>query len=228
MDRMNRLRRSMLMVALMGAAFPAAVFAAPSALGEQLAVKGSSAGAPPCASCHGAAGQGQTAAGFPRLAGMSADYLSRQLMAFATGSRANPVMGPVAKMLTPVEQQSVARYYAVLAPVAQATDAPQRPGSVDGRLLVEKGDWNHGLPACSQCHGPAGLGVGSSFPQLAGQPSTYLANQLNSWKLGTRTNDPLGLMQGIAKKLSDSQVIAVADFYSGLPVAATSTPKAKP
>jgi cytochrome c553 len=64
----------------------------------------------PCSSCHGANGQGM--APFPRLAGQHADYVSAQLVAYADGSRPNPVMGPMAKTLTPKQAQSVAAYLA--------------------------------------------------------------------------------------------------------------------
>jgi cytochrome c553 len=36
------------------------------------------------------------------------------LFAYADGSRANPVMGPMAKTLTPTQAQSVAAYLATL------------------------------------------------------------------------------------------------------------------
>ena len=55
---------------------------------------------PPCASCHGAEGQGQAA--FPRIAGQHADYLIKQLQGFQrTDDRpAGAVMKTVAHNLT--------------------------------------------------------------------------------------------------------------------------------
>lgn len=41
----------------------------------------------PCATCHGAQGEGSAALGAPRLAGMSDWYLTRQFAAFASGKR---------------------------------------------------------------------------------------------------------------------------------------------
>jgi cytochrome c553 len=69
-------------------------------------------GVPACASCHGDKGQG--VATFPRLAGQHADYLATQLAAFADGSRANAVMGPMARNLSPDEGRRVADYLATL------------------------------------------------------------------------------------------------------------------
>ncbi len=208
--------------------FPTVASAAGASTGEQVATKGSSAGAPPCSSCHGPEGQGQPAAGFPRISGMDAKYLARQLAGFAAGTRANPVMSPIAKLLTPSEASKVAAYYAAIPAVKQAGEAPAKPAPSEGMRLAVKGDWNIGLPACAQCHGPQGLGVGSSFPPLAGQSSAYLAAQLAAFKAGTRKDDPLGLMQGIAKRLGDTQARAVSEFYAALPVVAGSPSKGKP
>lgn len=42
---------------------------------------------------------------FPRLAGVSTAYLRSQLEAFASGTRKNPIMQPIAQALSP-EQRS--------------------------------------------------------------------------------------------------------------------------
>jgi cytochrome c553 len=52
--------------------------------------------------------------GFPRLAGQHADYLLAQLAAFADGSRANPVMGAMARNLSAQDAQRLAAYLAAL------------------------------------------------------------------------------------------------------------------
>lgn len=46
---------------------------------------GSQPGATACMACHGMDGMGVAPAGFPRLAGLSADYLSKQLRDFRVG-----------------------------------------------------------------------------------------------------------------------------------------------
>lgn len=78
--------------------------------------------------------------------------------------------------------------------------------------------WIVFIPACEQCHGPRGIGVGAHFPPLVGQPSSYLASQLHAWKEGQRHNDPLGLMQHIAEKLDDSDIDAVARWFAAQPI----------
>ena len=186
-----------------------------------------------CQTCHGAAGQGLAQAGFPRLAALGAPYLQRQLDAFAAGTRVNAVMMPIAKALSAADRAAVSAYYAALpipaasnaappaAPVsASASAAPPTPTGI-GAILATRGRWADKLPACEQCHGPGGQGVGPDFPALAGQSALYLANQLTGWKTGARPSGPMGLMAVVAKKLSDAEVGAVAEHFASLPTGAT-------
>jgi cytochrome c553 len=169
-----------------------------------------------CAACHGAGGEGNPAAGFPRLAGLAPAYLEEQLDNLAAGQRQNPVMGPIAKQLSAAERQAVAAYYGGLAappPLAAPADALKQ--SDTGAWLAERGRWDENLPACIQCHGPGGGGVAAAFPALAGQSATYIAAQLHAFKDGTRPGGPLGLMQAVAIKLSDADITAVAAHFSG-------------
>ena len=184
-----------------------------------------------CQICHGAAGEGLAQAGFPRLAALGAPYLQRQLDAFADGTRVNAVMMPVAKALSVADRAAVSAYYAALpAPTAPATAQPaasaptsavSSPPAGIGATLATRGRWADKLPACEQCHGPGGRGVGPNFPALAGQSASYLANQLAAWKTGARPPGPMGLMAVVAKKLSDAEVSAVADHFASLPTGAT-------
>jgi cytochrome c553 len=215
--------------ALLVAILTGACSLASAETGEQIAKSGNAAGAPACVTCHGPAGQGQGAAGFPRLAGMNAGYLVAQLRSFQDGTRANPVMGPVAKLLSPGDAKALATYYATLPAIDATGDAAaSAPAIAAGETLAKNGDWKNGVPACAQCHGAAGLGVGAAFPQIAGQSMVYLSNQLQAWQTGTRKNDPMGLMHGIALKLLATDVSAVAAYYAGLPSARDTKEKGKP
>lgn len=201
---------------------PAAMLAPSAAFGESakaIAASGSAGGAPACSACHGDTGEGRPEAGYPRLSGIDARYLLRQLNDFADGNRPNDVMHPVAKSLSVGEREAMASYYGSLsAPKAAGEEKPAKKALADGALLAQRGDWSKGLPACGQCHGPSGQGVGSSFPKLAGQSATYISDQLNAWKAGRRSNDPLHLMTGVASKLDEQQISAVAAYYAHLKV----------
>jgi cytochrome c553 len=194
--------------------------------GAAIAKTGAGA-APACQTCHGPVGEGIAQAGFPRLANLGARYMQRQLAAFADGTRVNDVMMPIAKALSVADRAEVSAYYAALpvptavVPTAPASAPPAAPVSASvGATLATRGRWADKLPACEQCHGPGGRGVGPDFPALAGQSATYLSNQLTGWKTGARPSGPMGLMAVVAKKLSEAEVRAVANHYASLPAKA--------
>jgi cytochrome c553 len=86
------------------------------ARGRMLAVEGA-AGAPACASCHGAGLRGEALA--PPIAGRSPTYLLRQLVAFRTRARdttAGAPMQPVVDALTLEDMLAAAAYAAALPP----------------------------------------------------------------------------------------------------------------
>lgn len=68
---------------------------------------------PACAGCHGAAGGGIPSQ-YPRLAGQYADLTLGWLKAFASGGRANPVMGAIAVRMSDADMKAVAEYAAGL------------------------------------------------------------------------------------------------------------------
>jgi cytochrome c553 len=181
----------------------------------EIALHGDGHAVPPCSSCHGQAGEGNSAAGFPRLAGLPNSYLAAQLDALAEGVRHSPVMEPVVRALSARQRVQLARYYSTLTPSPVLGVAPA--GALDNQLALQ-GRWSDGIPACVKCHGEGGSGVGQRFPPLAGQSSLYLANQLRAWKLGTRQGDPLGLMRAVANRLSDQDIRSVSAYFAAQPV----------
>lgn len=186
--------------------------------GAALAQQGNGHGVAPCMACHGADGGGQAAAGFPRLAGLPQAYLRKQLEDFADGSRVNATMQPVASGLSEAERDAITAYYSALPVPAAAPSVPLKEDAAQrGQTLAVRGQWSKGLPACEQCHGPGGLGVGDHFPSLAGQSAVYLGNELHAWQQGSRHNDPLQLMQAVAGKLSEADVTAISDWYAAQP-----------
>ncbi|MDD2050023.1 c-type cytochrome [Pseudomonas putida] len=167
-----------------------------------------------CMGCHGVDGKGMAAAGFPRLAGLPAAYLSKQLHDFRSGSRKNPIMEPLAKALSDEEIQAVTSTLAAMPSEPVADTRRQQMAADSTQKLALYGDWSRQIPGCVQCHGPGGAGVGEHFPPLAHQPAAYLVAQLNAWRDGSRSNDPNQLMVGVAKAMNDEEIKAVANYFA--------------
>jgi cytochrome c553 len=70
---------------------------------------------------------------------------------------------------------------------------------------------------CGACHGADGNSVNPVWPSIAGQHSTYIVNQLQAFKTGTRS-EPLMLSQ--VMMLSDEDMRNLAVYFSGMPAAA--------
>lgn len=181
---------------------------------NKLVYQGRNDGSWACASCHG--GQGQGSLTVPRLAGLDENYLRKQLHDYVRGTRRNEIMRAVAQTLSGQEMQALARYYSNS--YAPSSSRPSLGGNIArGEQLALHGDWSRNLPSCFSCHGSSGFGVGAEFPALAAQDPAYTASQLAAWAGGSRRNSPLGLMEGIAGKLSNEDRLALADYFATLP-----------
>lgn len=185
--------------------------------GQRLFLEGTDNGATACAVCHGSDGSGNAAAGFPRVAGLDAEYLEKQLRDFQAGTRTNPMMASVASQLSDDQISAVASYAASLDAPAPDQGAVDEAALRRGQQLAERGNWDKDIPACTRCHGDDAQGVSPSMPALAGQHESYLINQLKAWQRGQRSNDPVGLMAAVAQRLSDREIEDVAAYLSTLP-----------
>ena len=168
-------------------------------------------GLPACASCHGAAGNSTIVAN-PRLAGQMDTYLHKQLVDFTTPARNQPIMTTYAKLLTDEEKTNIAAYLFSQQP---KTGAARNKDTLDlGRKIYRGGIAERGVAACASCHGAAGAGMPAQYPRLAGQHQDYTFAQLQNFKTGARSNSPQ--MGALAKRMSDEEMKAVADYIAGL------------
>lgn len=191
---------------------PAAAAKADPAKGATLYADGDNArGLPACVSCHGAAGNSTIAAN-PKLAGQPEAYLHKQLVNFTTAGRNQPVMSTYAKMLTDEEKKNIAAY---LATQTQKPGAAKNKDTVElGKKIYRGGIAEKNVPACASCHGPGGGGMPAQYPRLAGQHQDYTTAQLTIFRSGARNNSVE--MSTIAKRMSDEEMKAVADYVAGL------------
>lgn len=63
-----------------------------------------------CAACHGPDGN-SAAADFPRIAGQYPDYIVKALIDYKSGARKNPIMAPMAAMLSERDMEDLAAFY---------------------------------------------------------------------------------------------------------------------
>jgi len=186
------------------------VLAVPSFAGDAIAGKAKAA---TCAGCHGADGN-SVASNFPNLAGQHASYIVKQLHDFKSGRRSNAIMNGMAAPLSDDDIANVAAYFAAQKVKLGTTAADKLEA---GQTLYRAGNATSGVPACMACHGPTGNGnPQASFPSLSGQHADYVAAQLKSFRKGERANDAGSMMRGVAAKMSDAEIEAVAQYVQGL------------
>ena len=167
-----------------------------------------------CAACHNADGNSALAIN-PKLAGQHAEYIAKQLADFkANKARKNAVMNGFSVGLSADDMHNVAAFYAEQKPKEGAARNAQ--AAKLGERIYRGGIAEKGVAACAGCHGPAGAGIPSQYPRLAGQWSDYVKLQLSGFRVGERANDPAGMMRGVAARMSDKEIEAVADYIAGL------------
>lgn len=194
------------------------------AAGQAVALEGSAergeTAAGTCVACHQADGSGMNVPGgqsWPRLAGLDADYLAKQLHDMQAGHRESPIMLPFANMLDDQQIADVSAYYSQLPATGADGGDAEEAVLARGEQLALRGDWDEYIVSCKSCHGPGNQGVGSIFPEIAGQHAGYIEDQLHAWQEGRRANDPQNLMGAIAKRMSDEDISAVAAWLASQP-----------
>lgn len=166
---------------------------------------------PACVSCHGAAGNSTIAAN-PKLAGQVEAYVYKQLVDFTGPDRNQPLMTTYSKMLTDAEKKDVAAY---LGAQKQKQGAAKNKDTLDlGKKIYRGGIADKGVAACASCHGANGAGIPVQYPRLSGQHQDYTVGQLVAFRTGARKNS--APMSVLAKRMSDDEMKAVADYIAGL------------
>lgn len=160
-----------------------------------------------CTVCHGANGNGNPAIRAPKIAGMEAWYLRRQLQSFRAGLRgthpddtAGTEMRPMAAHLR--DDAAIEKAVVYVASFVPRTPPITINGdAVRGKQLYE---------SCAACHGASGEGNEAlNAPALAGGTDWYLVTQLKNYAQGlrgTHESDTFGAqMRGVAVALPDEQ-----------------------
>lgn len=166
-----------------------------------------------CGACHGNDGNSTNPA-YPNLAGQHPEYITKQLQDFKSGARRNAIMAPNVLGLSDEDMLNLGAYFAAQQPKPRLAKDPQLVAA--GQRLYRGGNPGSGVPACASCHGPNGAGIPVQFPRLAGQHARYVETQLKHFRSGDRANDGGSMMRVIARRMTDQEMRAVAEFISGL------------
>ena len=167
-----------------------------------------------CSACHGADGNSVVGL-WPSLAGQNEKYLLKQLRLVKSGDRVIDTMVGLLDNLEDSDLEDISAFYA---------SKKNKVGQVEesklelGRKLYYAGNLEKGVPSCSACHSPRGLGNGpAAYPLLSGQQPDYVAKALKDYRSGARINeDPSKIMAAIAYKLDDTEIEALSSFVHGL------------
>ena len=173
-----------------------------------------------CVACHNADGN-STVPNWPKLAGQHYPYLVKQLNEFRKGEnglRYDPTMYGMTATLSDQDILDLASFYTH----QSSTLGQAKPEYVKlGESIYRGGNLESGVTACTACHGPTGEGnEEANFPRLSGQHAQYLEDQLNAFRTGKRKNSPNGMMESIAKRMTDEEIKAVSSYIEGLRSAA--------
>jgi cytochrome c553 len=173
-----------------------------------------------CGGCHGLDGAGNRIK-FPRIAGLKPDYILKQLNDFRAGHRTND-SGQMQKMMTELKDEDlerIAAWFAEQSPPWPTPTLENAPDTPRVRQLAIKGAG--GFPSCISCHSTAAPELADrpdiEAGRIAGQRDYYIAKQLADFRDGRRGNDAGGMMQKIARTLSDEDIAGLAAFLSQNP-----------
>ncbi len=179
--------------------------------GDPLAGKAKSA---LCQGCHGDLGLSLDDL-IPHLGGQSAEYIAKQIRNYQSGVRKNQIMNAMAMTINDDDLFDIAAYFA-------SQEKMHGSGWGDNPVaknLFIKGDATRNIRPCMACHGVEGKGKApdiATYPVIGGQRKAYLRAQLINWRKGKRTNSRGGVMNTIAKSLTDPEIEALTNYISGL------------
>lgn len=165
-----------------------------------------------CAACHGADGNSPVPM-FPKIGGLQEEYIVKQLKDFMSGRRKSDIMAPVVADLKPEDVAPLAAYFSSQKLNGGQTEDKGAAGL--GKMIFHDGNEESGVPACVGCHQPQGAGY-NGYPRIGGQHAQYLVQQLKNFAAGDRSNDPSRYMRVTAKRMSEEEINAVAEYLTGL------------
>ena len=173
-----------------------------------------------CHACHGIQGEGIVPKHGPRLAGLPAAYLARQLTHFQNGMRGDSFadlygrqMQLAVNSLSASHIQLISQHlanYRAGAPLEVQLDGDSAKGS---QIYQSQ---------CLSCHGEGGVGIPAlEGTPLAGQIDVYLAQQLRNYQSGIRGSHPddvfgRQMREGVAGLSNEQDIVDVSVYLASV------------
>lgn len=156
-----------------------------------------------CLGCHGAPGLRNPGPVYaiPMVGGQHAAYIVTALKAYKSKERGHGTMQAQAGNLSDQDMEDIAAFFA-------AMDGNSRPSNVNKQKAAAG---KEAAATCAACHGATGDGNNETYPRLAGQYESYLAQALKDYRSGERNN---AIMAGFAASLDKNDIEALAAWFS--------------
>ncbi len=185
-----------------------------------------------CAGCHGEFAQGGKQGEYPRLAGMPAAFIARQLYLFRDRKRPNIAMLEYVdhRQMPDEDIEDVSAFIATIVLPTYLPPVDENAPDFDAlaRLLAAKqvmqipiapGDAETGKKLyrreCGSCHGREGWGDDKkAVPQLTGQYTSYLWRQIEKYRKGLRIHDPEEPDDRLLQEFTDDELRDVFAYLS--------------
>lgn len=178
-----------------------------------------------CLACHGKDGA-KAILDYPNIAGQNKKYIIAQIEDILSGKRSagldqfgkprtEGMRGALVTAegdvrISKQEIEDVADYLSLLPP-----PAPKPPAEPISEDRIKAGEKLYNSKGCKSCHGKDGLKPSNkAYPYIAGQKSAYIALQITDIKEKVRKNSKSKMMVTFTKKLSDEDILLIADYLS--------------
>lgn len=171
-----------------------------------------------CAGCRGTDGISHSSH-LPTIQGLSFQYFYATMRAYKKDQRPSTIMGRIAKGYRSSKLQPMALHFS------------SKPwtgvrGEFD-EALAQRGKRLHD-EYCEECHEKNGHYQDRDTPPIADQAKGYLVYQMIDYREDSPNLPRPPLMQSRLEKLSDDDLIALAEFYASNPPPASDTPSQAP
>ena len=173
-----------------------------------------------CHSCHGFMGEGVLPKDSPGIAGLSADYLTRQLQHFRDGVRGADFDDLYGRQMPLAANSLTDQHIGLLVNVISSLQPKIAAEQMQTDADISRGKSRYEAQ-CAHCHGLDGAGDPAlSSPRLAGQQNNYLSRQIRNFKSGLRgahEQDAYGKqMIAFASTLSEKDIIDISGYLGSL------------